>query len=304
MPWLTAEQMAEVDRAMVQDYGILLPQMMELAGRHLADLARERFLAETAPGHGTVILAGKGGNGGGALVAARPAGGMGNQCLVVLQPRAELWAKEARHDVLDRVQQGIDRSGVHAQLTGMHPTAVEAAESVAASFERVSLWTVLAVVIVLFLRFRQPRTVVLVLFPALFGAVWVAAVFSLTGQRLNLMNLGVIPMVLALGIDDGIHIVAPYLAGRRRTVDDVLKATGTGVLLTSLTTMVTFGSLGFSANRGLASVGLLSFIGIGCCLFASVVALPVLLESSRALAAGRSGPNHDPPMTRGSQTQT
>ena len=43
LPWLTAEQMIEVDRAMVEDFGILLLQMMELAGRHLAQLARYLF---------------------------------------------------------------------------------------------------------------------------------------------------------------------------------------------------------------------------------------------------------------------
>ena len=43
------------------------------------------------------------------------------------------------------------------------------------------------------------------------------------------------------------------------------------MLLTSVTTMVTFGSLGLSENRGLASVGTLSFVGIGACLVASVV---------------------------------
>jgi NAD(P)H-hydrate epimerase len=43
LPWLTAEQMVEVDRAMVEGFGILLLQMMELAGRHLAQLARHLF---------------------------------------------------------------------------------------------------------------------------------------------------------------------------------------------------------------------------------------------------------------------
>ena len=62
----------------------------------------------------------------------------------------------------------------------------------------------------------------------------------------------------------------------------------TGVLLTSVTTMVTFGSLALSENRGLASVGLLSAIGIGACLIASVVVLPALLQLSRGRS--RNGP--------------
>ena len=71
VPYLTTNQMIEVDRAMVEDYRIDLVRMMENAGRNLAHLARERFLGGDPRGHRIVVLAGTGGNGGGALVAAR-----------------------------------------------------------------------------------------------------------------------------------------------------------------------------------------------------------------------------------------
>jgi NAD(P)H-hydrate epimerase len=70
VPWLTTEQMIEVDRAMIEDYHIELIQMMENAGRNLAHLARERFLGGDPRGKRVVVLAGTGGNGGGALVCA------------------------------------------------------------------------------------------------------------------------------------------------------------------------------------------------------------------------------------------
>ena len=71
VPYLTADQMIEVDRAMIDDYGIDLVRMMENAGRALAHLIRERFLHGQARERQVVVLAGTGGNGGGALVAAR-----------------------------------------------------------------------------------------------------------------------------------------------------------------------------------------------------------------------------------------
>lgn len=71
VPDLTTDQMIEVDRAMIEDYGIELIQMMENAGRNLAHLARERFLAGDPTGKRVVVLAGRGGNGGGAMVCAR-----------------------------------------------------------------------------------------------------------------------------------------------------------------------------------------------------------------------------------------
>jgi NAD(P)H-hydrate epimerase len=71
VPYLTTEQMVEVDRAMIEDFNIPLIQMMENAGRNLAHLARTRFLDGSPRGKRVVVLAGTGGNGGGALVCAR-----------------------------------------------------------------------------------------------------------------------------------------------------------------------------------------------------------------------------------------
>lgn len=71
VPSLTTEQMIEVDRAMMQDMHIELIQMMENAGRTLAHLARARFFDSDPRGKKVAVLAGTGGNGGGALVCAR-----------------------------------------------------------------------------------------------------------------------------------------------------------------------------------------------------------------------------------------
>ncbi len=84
VPYVTTEQMIEVDRAMMQDYRIELIQMMENAGRNLAHLARMRFLDGNPQGKKVVILAGTGGNGGGGLVCARRLHNWGAQVQVVV----------------------------------------------------------------------------------------------------------------------------------------------------------------------------------------------------------------------------
>lgn len=50
IPFITTDQMREVDRAMMEDSGIDLAKMMENAGRELAHLARSRFLGGTPKG--------------------------------------------------------------------------------------------------------------------------------------------------------------------------------------------------------------------------------------------------------------
>lgn len=71
VPALTVAQMIRVDELMTGSFGISLPQMMENAGRCLAMAALRLFLRDRAQGRSVVVLAGTGGNGGGALVAAR-----------------------------------------------------------------------------------------------------------------------------------------------------------------------------------------------------------------------------------------
>ena len=79
MVGLTTEQMVEVDRLMIEEYGILLMQMMENAGRNLAELAWRMLggageVVTGMPGHEgkrVVVLCGRGNNGGGGMAAAR-----------------------------------------------------------------------------------------------------------------------------------------------------------------------------------------------------------------------------------------
>lgn len=70
LPALSTDQMREVDRLMIQEYHIELLQMMENAGRNLALLAK-RMLDGDVADRPVVVLAGRGNNGGGGLVAAR-----------------------------------------------------------------------------------------------------------------------------------------------------------------------------------------------------------------------------------------
>ncbi len=73
VPSLSTDQMIEVDRLMVEVYGISLEQMMENVGRALAGMARTSMAGKVA-GYRIVVLCGPGNNGGGGIVAARHLG--------------------------------------------------------------------------------------------------------------------------------------------------------------------------------------------------------------------------------------
>jgi NAD(P)H-hydrate epimerase len=75
--------MREVDRIMVEEYGIGLLQMMEHAGRNLTEVARTLLGGELS-GEKIVVLVGPGNNGGGGMVAARHLANGGAAVVLVL----------------------------------------------------------------------------------------------------------------------------------------------------------------------------------------------------------------------------
>lgn len=111
LPDLSAAQMVAVDRAMIEDYQIELIQMMENAGRNLAQLARTRFLGGDPRGKRVVVLAGTGGNGGGALVAARRLHTWGAEVVVALTKDLPAFKAVLAHQLGIIVRLGIQIVG-------------------------------------------------------------------------------------------------------------------------------------------------------------------------------------------------
>jgi NAD(P)H-hydrate epimerase len=103
VPALTADQMREVDRKMIEDLGIELIQMMENAGRSLAELV----IQKSGPSSVTV-LAGSGGNGGGGMAAARHLHNRGVAVRLTLAGPIDGLSAAARHQYEILVRMGVE----------------------------------------------------------------------------------------------------------------------------------------------------------------------------------------------------
>lgn len=123
--------------------------------------------------------------------------------------------------------------------------------------------------------FRNFRDALFAMLPPIGGGLMMFGLLGLLDVPLNPANLIALPLVLGIGVDDGVHVVHDYRsqAGSYRTSASTMNA----IVLTSLTSMLGFGSLMIAAHRGLYTVGLVLVIGVGSCLFVSVVTLPALL---------------------------
>ncbi|NBB73302.1 MAG: MMPL family transporter, partial [Bacteroidetes bacterium] len=138
--------------------------------------------------------------------------------------------------------------------------------------------TVLFIVVFKLIILHRVRWVVLALLPLAASFLWMFALMPMLGLKLNFYNLVVLPTVLGIGDDSGIHVVHRYLEEGRGSVRRVLRSTGEHIAMSACTTMVGFGGLLLSMYPGLRSIGELAVLGIALTLVAALVVLPALLQ--------------------------
>ncbi len=138
------------------------------------------------------------------------------------------------------------------------------------------------ILILLMIDFRGIRNALLALVPTILGWLWMLAVMAALGLTFNVVNVICLPLVIGVGTAFGVHLMhRAEESGKARdgvaSLDELLRGTGSAVIISALTTMVGFGALMLGQHGAMFSLGLTMVIGIGTCLAASIVVLPALL---------------------------
>jgi uncharacterized protein len=127
---------------------------------------------------------------------------------------------------------------------------------------------------------RSPASIgytLLAMVPPVVSLGMTFGILVLINMPLNPANLIILPLILGLGVDSGVHLLHDF---RCRTSDRyvITPSLVNAIVLTVTTTMVGFGAMMIAAHRGLFSLGAVLTIGLGCCLFVSLVPLPAMLS--------------------------
>lgn len=127
--------------------------------------------------------------------------------------------------------------------------------------------------------FRNLRDTLLALVPPAGGGLMLLGLMAFLNIDFNPINLVVMPLVLGIGVDDGIHMVHDYRRQLTSGSKEYVPSGDTinGVLFTSLTSIVGFGSLMVSSHMGLKSVGIVLALGVTSCLAVALLLVPPLL---------------------------
>ncbi len=130
------------------------------------------------------------------------------------------------------------------------------------------------ILLLLLLDLRSLAGALLASIPLFFGALWMLTAMVLFDIKLNFINIGAIPIIIGIGVDNGIHILHRW---RQEGMGGLEKATakvGHAILMTTLTTGIGFGSMAFYTHRGMASMGCILVIGVFFCFLATILVLP------------------------------
>ncbi|MBL8795986.1 MAG: MMPL family transporter [Planctomycetia bacterium] len=167
---------------------------------------------------------------------------------------------------------------VDPEATGKPFGTVEGLKGMKDGFQWAGVYALVAITVVLLLDFRKIKLTLLALLPLALGVVMTLGVLGLFGIPLNPANTIAFPLILGVGVDNGVHVLHDWRLRRKSGRYGISPAIFKGVLTNALTTMIGFGTLMISTQRGLVSLGFILTVGVGCCMVAALVFLPAVLR--------------------------
>ncbi len=195
----------------------------------------------------------------------------GDKFLVTIYPKEQVWNFEA----LNRFNKQMET--VSPKITGMPPIFLHLIRLIGRDGLLATILTVIIVVLLLWIDFRSLRFALLGVIPLITGGIWMLGIMKTFGVMLTVVNVMAIPMIVGIGIDDGVHVLHRYMFEGLRKTPLVLRSTGKAVLLTSLTTMAGFGSLMTASYRGWVGFGTLLVTGVGACFLTTILFIPSII---------------------------
>ncbi len=126
----------------------------------------------------------------------------------------------------------------------------------------------------------------IVLLPLVLSLIWVAGVMSIAGVPASVVTAAIVPLVLGIGVDGGVHLSAAW---RRHNGDlvAVFAETGLAVVVTIATSIAAFGAFIVATSPSLVQFGAQAAGALLGCLIVTLLLLPVILRHRRTAEVSR-----------------
>jgi predicted exporter len=193
--------------------------------------------------------------------------------------------------VATSIEAVLESAGLSARVASTRAVAAELGRLAAQDVRRLGSFAAVAVCGLIWLSFRGrwgPAWRSLV--PVASASAVTLGGWGLLGLRLDLLSVAVLPILLGIGVDDGLHVVhGAEGAGGDGDLGGAARVAGRAMVITTATNAAGFASLLWSSIPSLRRAGVLLAIGIVVCLLATITLLPALGALRRPRGAGADG---------------
>jgi hypothetical protein len=186
-------------------------------------------------------------------------------------PRDSLSDQEAMTCFVDAVRE------VSPTTTGVAANIVQFGRTTQSSFRQALLYALVAIALVLWLLQGRLDETFLVLAPVLLGLILTGAAMVVLGLSFNFANVVVLPLLLGVGVDSGIHLVYSARSVRADAATLLETTTARAVFYSAMTTIASFASMATSGHRGISSLAVVLVCAMVLTLAANLLFLPALL---------------------------
>jgi len=195
--------------------------------------------------------------------------GVTGKYLLHIYPKKNIWNRDNQAEFIAELRTVSDR------VTGTPVEQYEYTSLLVRSYIEAALYALGAIILLVGVHFRRLGMVLLSLVPVAIGTIWTAGIMHLLDLPVNPANIMVLPLVVGIGVTNGIHILNRFI--EEGTPSLLTKSTGKAVLISGLTTIAGFASLALGKHQGIQSLGLVMSIGVACCMLAALTVMPALL---------------------------
>jgi predicted RND superfamily exporter protein len=190
--------------------------------------------------------------------------------LLQVYPKADVWERTNQEKFV------ADLRTVDPNVTGTPVQLYEYETLLKNSYVQAAWYSLAAIAVLVFFHFRTLGSVILALLPVGIGTLWLVGLMGWFGISFNLANIMTLPLVIGIGVTNGIQILNRF--AEERTPNILARSTGKAVLVSGLTAIAGFGSLILAKDQGIHSLGCVMAVGIATCMIAGLTFLPALLN--------------------------
>jgi predicted RND superfamily exporter protein len=194
--------------------------------------------------------------------------------MVQVFPRDDVWKHENQQKFISELRSAMGSQA--DKVTGTPVQLFEYTKLLKDSYQQAALYSFVVIAFMVYVHFRSIVCVMLSLLPVAIGSAWTLGLMGLAGVSFNPANIMALPLVIGIGVTNGIHILNRVAEEQKASI--LGKSTGKAVLVSGLTALTGFGSLMLGKHQGIQSLGMVMSVGIAACMLAGLTFLPAVIS--------------------------